>query len=53
MSDDPAIRCSFCGKSQRQVKSLFAGPGVYICSDRVELATEILEDESGPPGGDG
>lgn len=39
------LRCSFCGKSQEQVKRLVAGPAVYICDECVELCSEILEDE--------
>ena len=35
-------RCSFCGKSQKQVKTLIAGPGVYICNECVDLCAEIL-----------
>ena len=39
------LKCSFCGHSQKQVKKLIAGPGVYICDECVILCTEILEDE--------
>ena len=39
------LKCSFCGHSQKQVKKLIAGPGVYICDECVVLCTEILEDE--------
>jgi len=38
------VKCSFCGKSQKQVKRLIAGPGVYICDDCVDLCTEIIEE---------
>lgn len=38
------IHCSFCRKSHREVKKLFAGPGVYICDECVELAKEVFED---------
>ena len=38
--------CSFCGKSQDQVRKLIAGPGVYICDECVELCREIIEEES-------
>lgn len=38
------LKCSFCGKSQKQVKQLIAGPGVYICDECVELCTEIIEE---------
>ena len=39
------LKCSFCGHSQKQVKKLIAGPGVYICDECVVLCTEILDDE--------
>lgn len=39
------LRCSFCGKSQRQVKKLIAGPGVYICDECIDLCNEIIEEE--------
>ena len=39
------LKCSFCGKTQKQVKKLIAGPGVYICDECIELCNEILEDE--------
>jgi ATP-dependent protease Clp ATPase subunit len=39
------LKCSFCGKSQRQVQRLIAGPGVYICNECVDLCCEILNDE--------
>lgn len=38
--------CSFCGKSQRQVPKLIAGPGVYICNQCVDLCGEILDEEA-------
>lgn len=41
------LKCSFCGKSQDQVRKLVAGPGVYICDECIELCTEIVEDELG------
>ena len=41
-----AVKCSFCGKVQEQVKKLIAGPGVYICDECVELCMEIVEEES-------
>lgn len=43
--DKKQLRCSFCGKSQEQVKRLIAGPGVYICDECIELCSEIIEDE--------
>ncbi|MFV0317131.1 MAG: ATP-dependent Clp protease ATP-binding subunit ClpX, partial [Microthrixaceae bacterium] len=39
------LKCSFCGKTQRQVKKLIAGPGVYICDECIELCNEIIEEE--------
>ncbi len=43
--DDSKLKCSFCGKSQDQVKKLIAGPDVYICDECVELCNEILDEE--------
>ncbi|MDD3594094.1 MAG: ATP-dependent protease ATP-binding subunit ClpX [Candidatus Gastranaerophilales bacterium] len=43
--NDSRLKCSFCGKSQDQVKKLIAGPEVYICDECVELCNEILEEE--------
>jgi len=40
-----SLKCSFCGKSQRHVKKLIAGPGVYICDECIELCNDIVEDE--------
>jgi ATP-dependent Clp protease ATP-binding subunit ClpX len=42
---DSHLKCSFCGKSQEQVRKLIAGPGVYICDECVDLCNEILEEE--------
>ena len=39
------LKCSFCGKSQKQVKRLIAGPGVYICNECIELCNEMIEEE--------
>ena len=39
------LKCSFCGKSQKQVKKLIAGPGVYVCDECIELCNEIIEEE--------
>ena len=39
------LKCSFCGKSQKQVKKLIAGPGVYICDDCIDLCNEIIEED--------
>lgn len=39
------VKCSFCGKSQKQVKKLIAGPGVYICDECIDLCNEIIEEE--------
>ncbi|MFY7841715.1 MAG: ATP-dependent Clp protease ATP-binding subunit ClpX [Actinomycetes bacterium] len=41
---DP-LKCSFCGKGQKQVKKLIAGPGVYICDECIELCNEIIDEE--------
>ncbi|MDX1976401.1 MAG: ATP-dependent protease ATP-binding subunit ClpX [Pseudanabaenaceae cyanobacterium bins.68] len=48
---DAHLKCSFCGKSQEQVRKLIAGPGVYICDECVDLCNEILDEEifSTPP----
>lgn len=43
--DDKQLRCSFCGKTQDQVKRLIAGPNVYICNECVELCKEIIDEE--------
>lgn len=43
--DDKQLRCSFCGKTQEQVKRLIAGPNVYICNECVELCKEIIDEE--------
>ena len=50
---DSHLKCSFCGKSQEQVRKLIAGPGVYICDECVDLCNEILDEElfSPPMGG--
>ena len=39
------LKCSFCGKSQKQVRKLIAGPGVYICDECIDLCNEIIEEE--------
>ena len=44
-SDDPNLKCSFCGKTQDQVKKLIAGPDVCICDECIELCNEILDEE--------
>jgi ATP-dependent Clp protease ATP-binding subunit ClpX len=43
--DGNGLRCSFCGKSQEEVKKLIAGPAVYICDECIELCNEIVEEE--------
>lgn len=43
--DKNQLKCSFCGKSQDQVKRLIAGPGVYICNECIELCSEIVQEE--------
>ncbi|HJB64008.1 MAG TPA: ATP-dependent Clp protease ATP-binding subunit ClpX [Candidatus Microbacterium pullistercoris] len=47
------FKCSFCGKSQKQVQQLIAGPGVYICDECVELCNEIIEERMAESAGDG
>lgn len=44
--DKNVVKCSFCGKTQDQVKKLVAGPGVYICDECIELCMEIVEEET-------
>ncbi|MFY9384198.1 MAG: ClpX C4-type zinc finger protein, partial [Dethiobacteria bacterium] len=44
------LKCSFCGKTQEQVRKLVAGPGVYICDECIELCNEIIEEEIGEEG---
>src|SRR3982751_2872428 len=39
------LRCSFCGKSQNEVKKLIAGPGVYICNECIDICNEIINDD--------
>ncbi|MCF8610982.1 ATP-dependent Clp protease ATP-binding subunit ClpX [Gordonia sp. HY285] len=46
------LKCSFCGKSQKQVKKLIAGPGVYICDECIDLCNEIIEEELAETSGD-
>jgi ATP-dependent Clp protease ATP-binding subunit ClpX len=50
-SSDPneQLLCSFCGKTQRQVKKLIAGPGVYICDECIDLCNEIIDEELAVP----
>ena len=45
MSSNDRLKCSFCGKTQDQVKKLIAGPDVFICDECVELCNEILDEE--------
>ena len=47
-NQDEQLLCSFCGKSQRQVKKLIAGPGVYICDECIDLCNEIINEELAP-----
>ena len=47
------LRCSFCGKKQREVATLIAGPGVYICDECVALCVEIIEDGSSEDSSEG
>ena len=46
---DALLKCSFCGKSQKQVKKLIAGPGVYICDECIDLCNEIIDEELTTP----
>jgi ATP-dependent Clp protease ATP-binding subunit ClpX len=48
LNQDEQLLCSFCGKSQRQVKKLIAGPGVYICDECIDLCNEIIAEELEP-----
>ena len=43
--DDTKLKCSFCGKTQAQVRKLIAGPGVYICDQCIELCSEIIDED--------
>ena len=45
------LKCSFCGKSQKEVKKLIAGPAVYICDECIQLCGEIIEEENEKTGG--
>ena len=45
----PRLDCSFCGKSQKEVEKLVAGPGVYICDECIALCTHIIEQETTTP----
>ncbi|GIG68643.1 ATP-dependent Clp protease ATP-binding subunit ClpX [Phytomonospora endophytica] len=45
IGESELLKCSFCGKSQKQVKKLIAGPGVYICDECIDLCNEIIEEE--------
>ena len=47
--DKGQLKCSFCGKSQEQVRKLIAGPGVYICDRCIALCQEILDELPAPP----
>ena len=45
-NDTPkSVKCSFCGKTQENVKRIIAGPGVYICNECIELCNDIIENE--------
>jgi ATP-dependent Clp protease ATP-binding subunit ClpX len=47
MSEKDDLNCSFCGKGQKEVKKLIAGPSIYICNECVDLCAEIIEEEKG------
>ena len=42
---EEVLQCSFCGKSQNEVKKLIAGPGVYICNECIDICNEIINDD--------
>ena len=50
---DKLLYCSFCGKSQHEVRKLIAGPSVFVCDECVELCNEIIREESEDSGGQG
>ena len=50
-NDGDLLKCSFCGKSQKQVKKLIAGPAVYICGECIDLCNEIIEEQLAEPAG--
>ena len=41
-----SLKCSFCGKTQNQVRKLIAGPGVYVCNECIDLCNEIINEET-------
>ena len=43
-SSNETVRCSFCGKTQEEVKKIVAGPGVYICNECIDLCKEIIDE---------
>ncbi|MBP6777315.1 MAG: ATP-dependent Clp protease ATP-binding subunit ClpX, partial [Piscinibacter sp.] len=45
-SSEKVLYCSFCGKSQHEVKKLIAGPSVFICDECIELCNDIIRDEA-------
>ncbi|MCY3560131.1 MAG: ATP-dependent Clp protease ATP-binding subunit ClpX, partial [bacterium] len=49
LGEGELLKCSFCGKTQKQVKKLIAGPGVYICDECIDLCNEIIREEFEPP----
>ena len=49
-NNQKGVRCSFCNKTQDQVDTLVAGPGVFICNECVELCREVIEDEDATVG---
>ena len=52
-SSEKVLYCSFCGKSQHEVKKLIAGPSVFICDECIELCNDIIRDEIPAEGADG
>ena len=53
-NDKKNLYCSFCGKSQHEVRKLIAGPSVFVCDECVELCNDIIREEelTNPPAGD-
>ena len=52
-SGDKLLYCSFCGKSQHEVRKLIAGPSVFICDECIELCNDIIKEEGDPAGAKG
>ena len=48
LGESDLLKCSFCGKSQKQVKKLIAGPGVYICNQCIDLCNDVIRSRKVP-----